>query len=745
MSNNTARRHRRFYGLLMVSCAIPSLALAEISAADADAPTKTARDEEVVVTAEKKVFASVKAVEAVKYGNAVQIVTADDIRASGASNMAEMAQFLVKGVNIGYSPDEGEYTIRLDGGGDRDTLVIRDGVPLYDRGPALEDIWSSTIIDPHMVERMEVFRGGNSLFYGSNGGIGVVSLVSKKPDGTRKGEFGISWGSFQSREVWGNYAFPIDEAGKHSVMAYGSMQATDGPRIYNPNDFVDNVALAGGIQDYPLNRNEIGLKYLWQIDNATALRINAEYTESWFQDAFPDREIHSPNTVRYPILDASFEKRWSPALLTEVTAYFTNPKIWNTEVYPDICKVAAGCLNPATNKMVAFGVYSGKVFPNGAYRGFGTTNQPRAGFKEMGFSVRNTINLGEYLELVAGAQTVEYQNDSAVQFPVGNATNTTTGLFVDFRPKLPFSPETAISVGARTDFLSGSDNKTIWKMAFKQPVWGGLYVRGNGGTSYSLPKVTELNNITSTSVGNPNLEPESTKTYNGAIGFNHQYNDISVSVELGAFKTEITKRIQGTTDFRIPAGNGFPARNTFFNNTALTRILGATADVDVNIGRNWHLGLGYTAQDSSLTSGLLKGEQINETPSWLVDGTMSWTSDDERLNLVVLPRIQGSEWSTGGLTNPVIGRGSIRKNFGDYTVVNATINYFMGANRQHQLQLRVVNLFDEKYAERYGFGNQLYGSAYNRGEFTTASPKYYFGYPFEGKPRSFYVSLSTKF
>jgi iron complex outermembrane receptor protein len=105
--------------------------------------------------------------------------------------------------------------------------------------------------------------------------------------------------------------------------------------------------------------------------------------------------------------------------------------------------------------------------------------------------------------------------------------------------------------------------------------------------------------------------------------------------------------------------------------------------------------------------------------------------------------MQGSEWSTGGLS--VAGRPSFRKNFGNYTVVNATVNYFMGSERQHQVQLRVVNLLDEKYAERYGFGTQIYGSAYNRGEYTTASPKYYFGYPFEGKPRSFYVSLSTKF
>ena len=33
-----------------------------------------------------------------------------------------------------------------------------DGVPLYDRGPALEDIWGTTTIDPHMIERAEVFR-----------------------------------------------------------------------------------------------------------------------------------------------------------------------------------------------------------------------------------------------------------------------------------------------------------------------------------------------------------------------------------------------------------------------------------------------------------------------------------------------------------------------------------------------------------------------------------------------------------
>jgi hypothetical protein len=70
-------------------------------------------------------------------------------------------------------------------------------------------------------------------------------------------------------------------------MVYGSMLATDGPRIYDPARFTDNVALSGGVQEYPINKNHVGVKYLWQIDDQTEFRANAIYTESWFQDAFP--------------------------------------------------------------------------------------------------------------------------------------------------------------------------------------------------------------------------------------------------------------------------------------------------------------------------------------------------------------------------------------------------------------------------------------------------------------------------
>jgi outer membrane cobalamin receptor len=698
-------------------------------------PTVAAQNrvlDEVVVESTRVRQASRAAQDAAALGNAVQIVTAEEISQGGYSNIAEAMQQLVRGANVGYSPDEGEYTIRLDGGGDRDTLVVLDGVPLFDRGPALEDIWGSTTIDPHMVERIEIFRGGNSLFYGSNGGIGVVSIVTKRPDGTTKGEFGVSYGSFNSRELWGNYSFPLGE--RHSFMFYGSSHNTDGPRIFRPEDFVDNVAAAGGIQEYPLNRNNIGAKYLFAIDSSSELRINAQYTQIEFQDAFPGTEVHSPNTTQYPIIDVSYQKRWSDKLLTEASAYYSNPQLFNTELYPEICRVASGCVDPNNPaRIIPRGAWTGAVepFPN---KGFGKSNQFKAGFKEMGLSVRNVIDVAEWLQIVPGVQVVRYQDDSDPIFPVDDDVATVTGVYLDVRPRLPFSPGTALSIAARQDFSSDFEDRTIWKFGARQSMGGAFYARANGGTSYSLPRNNELFSDSPTLIGNPNLQTEETETYSAAVGVATTLAGRRFAAEVGMFSTDISNRIQTTAGL---------TPNTYFNNEAITEIRGITADVEMRISSMVDFSLSYTKQDSVPASGPLKDTQINETPEWFVNGSLNFRSPSNRYQLSLLPRYQGPEWSTGGVS--VNGVPMLRHNFGEYFVLNATAAVLAGERQQHRFQLRFVNILDEEYAERYGYVNMLYSEAYNAGRIALNSPEYFKGYPFEGKPRAAYVSYQLRF
>ena len=409
---------RGLAGLLMAGCGpMPAFAAdlpaREVEADGAGASADVAiaadvdqREDEILVTG-KAVRSSPLAASVAEYGNAVQIVDSDAIEASGATNFAEAIQFLVKGANIGYSPDEGEYTIRLDGGGDRDTLVVLDGVPLYDRGPALEEIWGATTIDPHMIDRIEVFRGGNSLFFGSNGGIGVVSVVTKKPDGGKRFEFGANVGSFGTRDIWGNASFPLDADGRHSIMIYGTAQHTDNPRIFNPADFVDNVAAGGGVQEFPTDRDNVGLKYLWKPDDRTEFRVNGQFTQIQFHDPFPDTNTFSPNKVEYPIVDASFVRTWSERLMTEVSAYWSNPQLSNTETFPEVCMIRTGCVSPATGQAIAWGKYTGRniAFPN---QGFGPDSK-NSGFRELGANARATFALANVLEVLGGVQLAPYK------------------------------------------------------------------------------------------------------------------------------------------------------------------------------------------------------------------------------------------------------------------------------------------------------------------------------------------------
>jgi len=237
-----------------------------------------------------------------------------------------------------------------------------------------------------------------------------------------------------------------------------------------------------------------------------------------------------------------------------------------------------------------------------------------------------------------------------------------------------------------------------------------------------------------TVIGNPNLRPEETESYSAGVGGTRVFGDAVVSAEVGGFWTDITDRIQTTSGLEV---------NTYFNNDAVTEIRGLNAELDISIGDQWRFNAGYTKQDSSLAEGPMAGVQINETPTWFATATASWQSEDGRLHLQVNPRFQGDEFATGGPS--VNGVPMFRHNFGNYTVVNATIAYLLGEDKNKRIQLRIANIFNEYYAERFGYGNMFYSSAYNRGDIVRNSEEYFFAYPFEGKPRSFYLSFSSNF
>lgn len=327
-----------FLGIACACASMTSLGQSEEEPANANGN----RIEEVIVEGRRVTEQlSQTAIDFTRYGTQVQLIDAAKIETGGFTNFGELAAGLIRGANIGYSPDEGEFTIRIDGGTDRDTLLLLDGMPTFDRGTPLESIWPATSIDPRMIESVEVYRGGQSLYYGGNGGLGVVRVNYKKPYAGEpvKGEFGVYGGDFDTREMYGNVSMPLFGTDNHSIMLFGRSYETSAHELFDRESHVDNVIALGGYHQFPYAYNLLGAKYHWQIGPETELRLGAQYATVDFRDSFPNVTVYQPNYTEFPMYNMSFNTRFRENTTVDVEGYYIAPKIYNTELDARICNI----------------------------------------------------------------------------------------------------------------------------------------------------------------------------------------------------------------------------------------------------------------------------------------------------------------------------------------------------------------------------------------------------------------------
>lgn len=891
MTNGCRRTLSWGIGMLMASVALPALAQSDDTERTADE-----RKLETIRVEGQRVDSSISdlAIDFAEYGTQVQLISDDEIETGGFTNFGELASGLIRGANIGYSPDEGEFTIRIDGGTDRDTLLLVDGVPYFDRSSPLEDLWPATAIDPRMISSVEVYRGGNSLYFGSNGGLGVVSVNTKEPDGTFKGQFGVYTGSFKTREIYGNVSFPLDDQGKHSLLVYGRSYETDAHEIFDESAFGDNVLALGGRHEFPYSFNSLGAKYLWQMTPDTALRLGAAYTTIDFRDSFPQSTVFQPNFTEFPIYNASFEHRFSDKLKIDLEAHYQDPQLKNNEIDARICQIPrladlpddiraiaaaqgitgfstaaqfesfaagidglpAGCVtnpygsaggayddaNPDTDRAFYinndpnspyFGQPYGTLenpFPIGApigyviqstagfgdggpTKGFGTTDQRESGYVDYGLNARATYTFNDNLEVVAGVQNTSYKDNSDEAFGVKDISLSSTGIYGDLRVSAPILDGFSGSFAARHDFNDNFADQSIWKVGVRQNFGYGLYARGSGGTSYSLPKIDEIGAFGADANVNPGLDPQEVEAYNVGVGIDGEMFGGTYNIELGYFDTKIENLFSsaavGAVCFEYANDIGNPlfqglendtqtieanrqnivppdafcktaanlrleeSQSVAINRLATQDIQGYTIDIafdfdqiqadfsftdmeslEPNPVQGVMARLDGTSTDLGFVvpgrAGSADLRQSSERPEWTLSGLITYTPSD-RWIFSLNPRWQGPEWAYAGtslarLVDADGNRVMEDLNFGDYFVLNGSIQYFLGDDKQHRFLIRGVNLLDEDYFERASGGSSYARDrAAVRGEIGPNDSAYYRQYGWNGKPRSFWIQYEYNF
>jgi len=134
-----------------------------------------------------------------KAPSVVSVITAKDIKATGATNLTEILQ-TVPGIYIrtnlfGFRP-----LVTFRGANNPHALIMVNGAPMKDL------VWSSGIfwkgLAVNMIERVEIIRGPGSALFGSDASAGVINVITKTAGKIEHSEAGVRAGNFDTQAGW---------------------------------------------------------------------------------------------------------------------------------------------------------------------------------------------------------------------------------------------------------------------------------------------------------------------------------------------------------------------------------------------------------------------------------------------------------------------------------------------------------------------------------------------------------------
>jgi iron complex outermembrane receptor protein len=117
---------------------------------------------------------------------AIDVITAQDIKASGASNLWDLLRY-EPGVNVidGFTVDDSNNRaiVSIRGFAEpfvKNVLVLVDGRPVS--SPVTGGVfWDQLPVQIQDIDRIEIIRGPNAALYGSGAGLGAINIITRTP------------------------------------------------------------------------------------------------------------------------------------------------------------------------------------------------------------------------------------------------------------------------------------------------------------------------------------------------------------------------------------------------------------------------------------------------------------------------------------------------------------------------------------------------------------------------------------
>ena len=619
-----------------------------LSASSLVIPTVSAGEAEIQ---EVMVSASLVPIAANKSANAITVIDSEQLRNRAALSVSDLLRD-VPGLAVSRSGVQGSQTqIRARGAEANHLLVLIDGVEANDPSQSDELNWGVLAADD--IERIEVIRGPQSSMRGSDAMAGVVNIITRSASAPFSAAAFTEVGSFSTKRSGFNLGAKKDN---FDIRLGVSDTQTEGENISRTGDEKDGY-----------ENTSINLKAGLQLSDELRISVAARHSDGMnefdadndFDGFIEDQDAVSEfrnSTMRLQGDYSSADGRWQHKLMV---AQSNN----DNEAFAD---GTLGNVTASTKDQIQ---YIGSLFwNNGAQRLSFLAEREEEDYKQ-----RGPLNWG-----LDPNQDRERDTDSFA---------------LELRTDI--SDDLSFAASGRHDDNSEFDSANSFRVEAIYQLNDGLRLRSAYGTAVKNPTFTERFGFYTNFIGNPNLEPEESSSWE--LGMDKQMGELSLSATL--FDTELESEIDGFV--YDPATFAY----TSGNKEGKSQRQGVEFTASVNMSDNLVINAAYTYTDSVEADGV--GGYKDEIRRARHTGSLNlaWQAMDN-LQINTNAQYSGSQTDT---YFPPWPTPSQTVTMDDYRLININANY--SASDKLDIYLRLDNLLDDDYEEVFGYQTLGFGAS----------------------------------
>jgi len=606
----------------------------------------------------------------------VDVITRDDINARLSVTLPD-ALLTSPGIAIGRTgPTGGSASVFLNGGNSAYAKVLVDGTPVNEPGNAVD--FANFTLDN--IDKVEVVRGAESAIYGSDAVSGVIQVFTHR--GTTRvpevlifaegGSFDTGRGGAQISGLFGNF----DYSGAASYFS------TDGPQ--DQNTFL-NRTLSSNF-GYRLGEDN-QLRLTLRNNTSNAQTSGQTLLEPANPDAHTDYHFFSSN-ARWDFVTG---KHWHHQLMgaESYNRQFTaNPiqSFYATDPFA-FCPQS----NPAAVATAEFCDF--------------TDSGSHYQYNRASLNTQSSYLL-ENFSATAGYQ-YEVENASIPFLAQGHVRRNNQAGFLDFR----YSPHARASLnfGARAEANGYFGTRVVPRAGASLALlqgrgfWGETRLRAFYGQGMKEPRFDQLFDDQFGDLGNPNLKPESSKTW--TIGLDQKLAGDRVRLTGEYFSSRFYDMISfafcdlSNNFCDLPPGAGPLFGFGYFFNTDRSRARGTNITAEARLNRWLRVRGNYTYDDSLVLDApnvfdpaQLPGNRLIRRP--VNSGSITALANWRRLGVVLSGYFSGRRTDSDFL-----GLGLNRTPGYARFDLATTYQFAPGISAY----LRAANLFDKSYQDALGY------------------------------------------